>query len=50
MKLPVNDYLIAEIGGNHEGNIEWALQMIGDAATAGANAGVINNIAPKFRD
>jgi len=38
MKLPINDYLIAEIGGNHEGNIEWALQMIGDAAAAGANA------------
>lgn len=38
MKLPVNDYLIAEIGGNHEGNIQWALQMIEDAAESGANA------------
>tara|TARA_X000000368_G_scaffold419059_1_gene421900 strand:+ start:2473 stop:3483 length:1011 start_codon:yes stop_codon:yes gene_type:complete len=38
MKLPLNDYLIAEIGGNHEGNIDWALDMIADAASAGANA------------
>ena len=38
MTLPLNDYLIAEIGGNHEGNIDWALQMISDAASAGANA------------
>lgn len=39
MKLPITtDYLIAEIGGNHEGNIDWALNMIGDAAFAGANA------------
>ena len=38
MKLPNSDYLIAEIGGNHEGKLEWALQMIDDAATAGANA------------
>ena len=29
MKLPITtDYLIAEIGGNHEGNIDWALNMI----------------------
>ena len=39
MKLPINfDYLIAEIGGNHEGNVDWALNMISDAAKAGANA------------
>lgn len=38
MALPKSDYFIAEIGGNHEGNLMWALQMIRDAADAGANA------------
>ena len=48
MKLPINfDYLIAEIGGNHEGNVDWALNMISDAAKAGANASKISKLFRK---